>query len=241
MARTWFSYVVFAMGLMLLFASDKSSIAETKSVVTRNVMQLDDAKDIQVFVNKNGDTNEMVDIIINGEKHSFSIPELLDGETKTLTTAEGKEVTVKAFEGGKMVFVGGEEIKLPKLHATSGLGKEGLSSIITRVHEISDFSKNSITINGNDLPEDAVKAMVDAVQGVLTSYGLEREVMYRTAPKFQFIEANGDAIELQGKHIQMHPSAHQFEIEIESTGALKTGNNVIFLKKNKETKEKQDQ
>ncbi|MEL0035794.1 MAG: hypothetical protein VW882_05260, partial [Gammaproteobacteria bacterium] len=68
MARTWFSYVVFAMGLMLLFASDKSSIAETKSVVTRNVMQLDDAKDIQVFVNKNGDTNEMVDIIINGEK-----------------------------------------------------------------------------------------------------------------------------------------------------------------------------
>ena len=239
MARAWFSYVVFAMGLMLLFASDKQSIAETKKVVSENIMHLGDAKDIQVFVNKTGDENAMVDILINGQKHTFSIPELLAGETKTLSTVEGKEVTIKAIEGGKMVFIGGEEIQLPSLNTHEGFGKEGLSSVITRVHEISDFSKNSITINGNDLPEDAVKAMVDAVQGVLTSYGIDREVMYRKAPKFQFIEADGNTIDIKGKHFNFTPDGKDFDIKIETGAGGTRLENIVVLKKKVEEKEEQ--
>ena len=240
MARAWFSYVVFAMGLMLLFASDKQSIAETKKVVSENIMHLGDSKDIQVFVNKNGDENAKVDILINGQKHSFSIPQIVSGETQTFTTDDGQEVTIKAYESGKIVSINGEEIKLPSLHPHQGFGKEGLSSVITRVHEISDFSKNSVTINGNDLPDDAVKAMVDAVQGVLTSYGLDREVMYRKAPKFQFIQADGNTIDLKGKHFNFTPNGKDFDIKIETNGSATTLDNIVVLKKNVEKKEEQN-
>lgn len=239
MARAWFSYVVFAMGLMLLFASDRQSIAETKEVVVDNITQLGDAKDIQIFLNKTGDENARVDILINGQKHSFALPQLVSGETQTFTTDDGQDVIVKAYDAGKIVSINGEEIKLPSLHSQKDFGKEGLSSVITRVHEISDFSKNSVTINGNDLPDDVVKAMVDAVQGVLTSYGLDREVMYHKAPKFEFIQADGNTIELKGKHFNIMPNGKNVDIQIETSGSATAVDNIVLLEQKVITTEEQ--
>ena len=139
MARVWFSYVVLAIGLMMLFASDKHTIAENKESETK-VISFSDKKDIQVFVNKQGDNDSVVDLMINGEKYSFSVPDLTDGETKVLTTEDGKEITLKAFSNKSVVFIGDDEIPLPGLHTDSVVSTEGLSSVISRVHEVADFS-----------------------------------------------------------------------------------------------------
>ena len=104
MARAWFSYVVFAIGMMMLVASDKQSIADNKQE-SENVFTFADTKDVHVFVNKMGDDDAKVDVMINGKKHTFTIPELLSGQTKNLTTEDGTEITVKALEGKQVVWV----------------------------------------------------------------------------------------------------------------------------------------
>ncbi len=237
MARAWFSYVVLAIGLMMLVASDKQSIADSdKESVSTKVMSFGDAKDVQVFVNKMGNDDAVVELMLNGNKHSFTIPELTDGETKTFTTDDGSEVTVKAINGSQMVWIGGEEIKLPGLHKRE-IGKEGLSSVITRIHEVSDFAKDTVTISGTELSDDAKKAMVDAIQGVLVSYGIEKEVMFRDAPKFEFIHADGKKIDLSGHSFDLLNS-EDVDVKVEMIDG-QAAENVVILKK--EIKEKKEQ
>ena len=190
-----------------------------------------------------GNDDAKVDIMINGKKHTFTIPELTAGETKNLTTEDGTEITVKAFEGNQMVFIGDEEINLPGAHEHRVIGKEGLSSIITRVHEVSDFAKDSVTISGNDLSDDAKKAMVDAIQGVLVSYGIEKEVMFRESPKFEFIQSDGGTIDLSGHQFKMIESIGDGDVKVERLDLNSTDvDSIVVLKKEiKEVKEDKDQ
>ena len=176
--------------------------------------------------------------MINGEKHTFTIPELLAGQTKNLTTEDGTEITVKALDGKQVVFIGDEKIHLPGALEHRVVGKEGLSSIITRVHEVSDFAKDTVTISGDGLSDDAKKAMVDAVQGVLVSYGIDKEVMFRTSPKFEFIQSDGGVIDLSGKQIQLQKGGN-FDIKVEASADGKEVDNIVVLKKHIEVVEEE--
>ena len=237
MARAWFSYVVFAIGMMMLVASDKQSIADNKQE-SENVFTFADTKDVHVFVNKMGDDDAKVDVMINGKKHTFTIPELLSGQTKNLTTEDGTEITVKALEGKQVVFIGDEQINIPGALEHRVVGKEGLSSIITRVHEVSDFAKDTVTISGAGLSEDAKKAMVDAVQGVLVSYGIDKEVMFRKSPKFEFIQSDGKVIDLS-TDLDLMKGKGNFDIKVEASADGKEVDNIVVLKKQIEVVEEE--
>lgn len=237
MARAWFSYVVFAIGMMMLVASDKQSIADNKQE-SENIFTFTDDKDVHVFVNKMGNDDAKVDVMINGKKHTFTIPEILAGQSKSLTTDDGTEITIKALDGKQVVFIGDEQINIPGALEHRVIGKEGLSSIITRVHEVSDFAKDTVTISGDGLSDDAKKAMVDAVQGVLLSYGLEKEVMFRKSPKFEFIQSDGAVIDLS-KDLNIMKGKGNFDIKVEASADGKEVENVMILKKHIEVVEEE--
>lgn len=191
MVRTWFSYVVLGIGLMMLMASDKTYVAEDNKT-SIHTSSFGTEKDIKVFINKAGSDNPTVNLVIDGKEINFDLPELAEGESKTFTTEDGTEVIVKSVSGNHMVWTAGEEINLPPLHFSGKHGHEGLATIISRVQDMTSMPSNLVTVSGADLPDDVVKAMVEAVQGVLTSYGVEKEVVFRKAPKFEFITKTED-------------------------------------------------
>lgn len=236
MIKTWVSYIVLAIGLMLLVASDRTSIAEDKHKAVHNYSFGSD-KNIQVFVNKMGKDDATVDLIVNGEKIQFSLPELLEGESKTITTDDGKELKIIAAKNNHVVWVDGDEINLPKLHMNGEAGHEGLSSIISRVHTLSDFEKNTITVSGEGIPDDAVKAIVEAAQGVLTSYGIDKEVIFRKSPKMEFITI--DDMHKSGMTLDTLKDG-KFEVHIETDTDTDVHGNVMVIEKKIKKEKKED-
>ena len=203
--------MVFAIGMMMLFSSDQVTTADEKK--KHQVMSFSTSKDVNVFVNKQGKDETKIDVIINGEKHSFDLPELKDGETKTITTDDGTEIKVIAASGNQMIWVDGEEVNLPKLEMLSE--GEGLSTIISRVHMLNDHEDDSITINASGLSEDASSAIVDAVKGVLTSYGIDRKVRL-TERKFDF-KFIGDG---EGVHKLHHGENVEIKMDVDVDGKV---------------------
>ena len=173
MNRTWFSYLTLAVGMMLLVASDKEATADEKK--TAHTMNIGTEKQIEIFVNKDGDDDAEVKLMIDGEKYSFSMPELADGEDQVITTANGKEITIKSVSGNQMIWIDGKELNLPNL-GKQHMDAEGLSAMIGRTHQMQ--VSNEVTIRANGLSEDVQKAIVDAVQGVLTSYDVDKKVSF---------------------------------------------------------------
>ena len=173
MNRTWFSYLTLAVGMMLLVASDKEATADEKK--TAHTMNIGTEKQIEIFVNKDGDDDAEVKLMIDGEKYNFSMPELADGEEQVITTVSGKEITVKSVSGNQMIWIDGKELNLPNL-GKHHMDAEGLSAMIGRTHQMQ--VSNEVTIRANGLSEDVQKAIVDAVQGVLTSYDVDKKVSF---------------------------------------------------------------
>jgi hypothetical protein len=234
MARAWFSYIVLAMGLMMLLGSDRPSVAGDKETVEADTVVFDTKKDIQIFINKQGNDSEVIDLMVNGKKINFTLPELKDGETKTFTTADGTEIIVKSLTDSRVVWVDGEEINLPSLHEGGLMGKEGLSSIITRVHGLSDFQKNTVTLSGHGLSEDARRAMVDAVQGVLTSYGIDKEVVFREQNQVHVISEDIKGFDGNLKFIE----GGDFEIKVDKD--LNGDKKIMVIENKVITKKKED-
>lgn len=192
MAKTWFSYTVLAIGLMMLFSSDRTFHADDVDVIE---------KEIQIFVNKQGDEQSSVSIDINGKKVDFALPELADGESKTFSLDDGTEVIVKAVSGHNKIWIDGEQLDLPVMGMHGG--SEGLHSMITRVSPMMHFGgadSDSVTIQA-DVSDDAMAALKDAVQNVLSSYGIDKKVVVHKAPKMQFISIDGE--NMHGNHFEV--------------------------------------
>ena len=173
MNRTWFSYVVLAVGLMLLVASDKQASADDEK--SAHTISFNTDKKIEVLINQDGDDDPQVDIVVDGKEYSFALPELSDGQDKVITTEDGKEIIIKSVSGNKVIWIDGNQMHLPSFsdhHVTA----EGLSAMIGRTHQLE--IKDEVTISAHGLSDDVKSAIVDAVKGVLTSYDVDKNVSF---------------------------------------------------------------
>ncbi len=208
MNRTWFSYVMLAVGMMLLVASDKEATADEKK--TAHTMSYESEQQIEIFINKDGDNNADVKLIIDGEKFNFLMPEIADGENKVITTADGKEVTIKSVSGNKMIWINGKELNLPNL-GKHHMDAEGLSAMIGRTHQMQ--VSNEVTIRANGLSEDVQSAVIDAVKGVLTSYDVDKKVSFNNNDlQLHFITED----HMGGMVHKINGDSNKFEISIDS-------------------------
>ena len=142
MNKTWFSYVALSVGLMLLIGSDAQITADDKE--SAYAVNFGSEQNMQVFINRDGEADAKVELIINGEKHSFTLPDVADGETQVITTDDGQEITLRSISGNKMVLINGNEMKLPRTPPHK-IAPEGLSAMISRTHQIKISDEISIT------------------------------------------------------------------------------------------------
>ena len=170
--KTWFSYVVLSIGLMMFMASDKHATADEEQ--TLHTLDTVTEQEIKVFVNKSGDANPQVDLVVDGKEYSFVIPVLADGESKVITTEDGQEITIKSFSGNNTVLIDGNEMHLPALG--NQIHVEGLSAIIARSHQLK--LTDEVTISGRGLSDEMKSAIVEAVRGVLISFGEDKKVAF---------------------------------------------------------------
>jgi len=191
MDKTWTSYIILAIGIMMFIASDKYSYADDKHKA--HAFSFNTESNMEVFINKDGDGDSKVTLLIDGKEHQFSIPELSDGESKSITTEDGKKVIIQSFSGDKTIVIDGKEINLPAL-GKHGLHKEGLSTVIGTSLQV--IVEDDISISGTSgLSEDAQSAIVDAVKGVLTSYSIDKKVRL-SKNNFNFHTSNHNGMKI---------------------------------------------
>ncbi len=173
MNKTWFSYVVLSIGLMMLMASDKPTSADEEQ--SAHTVTFGSEQKIEIFVNKAGTGEPEVQLNVDGTEYSFTMPELTDGESRVITTEDGKEITIKSISGNHLVLIDGNEMNLPPFGAHH-VAAEGLSAMISRTHQVK--LSNEVTVSGQGLSEDVKQAIVAAIQGVLSSYDVDKKVSF---------------------------------------------------------------
>ena len=172
MNKTWFSYVVLSVGLMLSVTSDDKATADDKEF--SHSIDFNSQQKIEVLVNRDGESDAKVEVIIDGKKHSFTLPEIEDdGTDHFITTDDGTEIKVKSISGNKVIWIDGNEMNLPVL-GRHRVPPEGLSAMISRTHQIKISDEISISAPG--VSADVKAAIVSAIEAVLTSYDIKKKV-----------------------------------------------------------------
>ncbi len=224
MSKTWFSYTVLAIGVMLFVASDKPVTADDAQ--SARTVSFGTDKTMEIIVNKAGTSVPNVKVIINGDEHAFTIPELNDGEEREIITEDGQKIIIKSISGNNMVWIDGDEINLPPLGNT-GVSPEGLSALIGRSHQIK--MSNGVTISANGLSKDVEAAILEAVKGVLTSYNVDKSVSYQDqSQRLHMMRRFGTG----GEH-----ESGNYKFEFKTDGELHTDTDkdvrIMFIEDNK--------
>ncbi len=173
MDKTWTTYLLLAIGLMIFSVSDKQISADDEK--SAHAVSFGHKTKMEVFVNKEGNDESKVKVIVDGEEYNFTMPEISEGQSKTITSEDGKEITVKSVSGHNRVWINGKELNLPAF-GEHKMDEEGLSAMIGRSHQLRITDEVSIT--GNNLSDDVKAAIIDAVKGVLTSYDIDKKVSF---------------------------------------------------------------
>jgi len=173
MDKTWTTYLLLAIGIMLFSVADKTANADDEK--SAHTVSFGHTTKMEVFVNKDGSDESEVKVLINGEEYNFTMPEISEGQSKTIMSEDGKEITVKSVSGHNMIWIDGKELSLPAF-GDHEMDDEGLSAMIGRSHQLRLTDEVSIT--ANNLSDDVKAAIVDAVQGVLTSYDIDKKVSF---------------------------------------------------------------
>ena len=190
MNKTWYCYVMLSVGLMLLATSDEDITADDKQSAHQITFGSD--KNVEILVNKDGDSNAQVELLIDGETYSFVMPDGVDGEDQVITTDDGKLITIRSISGNKMLFLDGNQLHLPSL-SNQKITTEGLSAMIGRSLHVKMNKDVSLVADG--LSDDVKSAIIEAVEGVLASYNVDKKVSIRenNAGNMHFINAHGKA------------------------------------------------
>ena len=205
MSRTWFSYVVLAIGLMMLMASDKRATAEDKQ--TAHQVNFGGKQQFEIIVDKEGDENSHVKILVDGKAYNFNMPDLADGEDKVITTDDGTKIMIKSASGDNIIWIDGEEMQMPSF-GNHNIDVEGLSAMIGRSHQL--HISNDITISADGLSDDVRAAIVDAIDGVLISYDVKKKVSFRDNNfGMHMIRGDGDSENVQN---------YKFQFDTETSG-----------------------
>ncbi|MFT5453446.1 MAG: hypothetical protein ACI9N9_002958 [Enterobacterales bacterium] len=187
MNKTWYCYVMFSVGLMLLTASDDVITADDKQ--SAHQITFGSEREVEIHVNKDGDSDAQVELSIDGKIYAFAMPDGIDGEDQVITTEDGKTITIKSMSGNKMLFVDGNQLHLPSL-SNQEITTEGLSAMIGRSHHVK--MSNDVSLVADGLSDDVKNAIVEAVKGVLASYNVKKKVSVReNNVGMHFISADG--------------------------------------------------
>lgn len=111
-------------------------------------------KNVNVFISKQDNNKESVDIKINGDVYQFEMPELMDNETRSISTKDGKAVTLTRKGNRITANVGGEEIQLPNAHG----------EMSAKFMTLGEGDSNAIVISGKNLTEDQRKKIAQAIK-----------------------------------------------------------------------------
>ncbi|NVK21610.1 MAG: hypothetical protein HWD86_03760 [Kangiellaceae bacterium] len=126
-------------------------------------------KRIEIMINQENDNDASVELNLNGTSERFTLPELVEGETRTIVTESGSTVTVSKLDGSTTVNLGGEDIKLMHLDGDIGANFEWISD-----DNMSFGADDKIFIIGGNLSEEVKQAL----QNTLDSYGVQKDLVF---------------------------------------------------------------
>jgi len=198
MNKTWFCYVALSIGLMLLVGADENVSA--KDTKTSRAVSFGTEQKVDISVTREGDSEATVELIVGGENFSFTMPDLADGEDHTIITKDGQKIYVKTIGRGNSMFViDGKEVKIPSFGMRE-MSPDGLSAMISSTHTMR-FSDN-ISLSAHGLSEDVKTAILEAIEGILISYDVDKKVSFRDNT-FGVHMLNGGTFEAKGDHTRV--------------------------------------
>lgn len=176
-----------AFGALVAAVGIQSSLADTDS---------GDTKHVAVFIDKQNDDDAKVDLKVNGERYAFNLPKLAEGESRTITTDDGKSVLLNRKDDQVTAKIGNETFNLPNFDGkeheliASFHGKpDGKVKVITKSLNAEDKAllplgklngigldelKNAIVISGAKLSDDEQMKLKDAIKKA----GINKEVKF---------------------------------------------------------------
>ncbi len=137
-------------------------------------------KQVMIKVEKNNDKDAVVDLKVDGVNEVFSLPELAVGETRTITTQSGKEITLSKSENGLSLVLDGKTIDLP------GVGGN-LAAHIQRSMPLHQNLQDTIQISGVELDENQKQIIKNA----FISAGIDKKVSFSNH-KIMLFSTNDD-------------------------------------------------
>ena len=114
-------------------------------------------KQISVFISQDNDEAAKVDLKVDGDVAVFQLPELAEGETKVITTKNGKNLTIQKLDGKLSIDIDGEPVVLPDL---------GGDHMMARIHSVPDMLHHrhkGLRIMGDTLTKEQRQAINDAL------------------------------------------------------------------------------
>ncbi len=137
-------------------------------------------KQVMIKVEKNNDKDAVVDLKVDGVNEVFSLPELAVGETRSITTESGKEITLSKSENGLSLVLDGKTIDLP------GVGGN-LAAHIQRSMPLHQNLQDTIQISGVELDENQKQIIKNA----FISAGIDKKVSFSNH-KIMLFSTNDD-------------------------------------------------
>lgn len=155
-------------------------------VTSRSVDGAEPALQVQVL-GADGGAPEMIDVA-----------SLEDGETRTFTTASGKDVIVSRNEGGVVLSVDGKEINLPSLMNVAVMSGEPGANMATWVSEdgaehVINTNENVMVFAGGPAPMMGGVGLPGDFSNLQSLEGLEPEVREKVVAALHEILSGGKA------------------------------------------------
>ncbi len=160
-------------------------------------LHADEEKNVSVFVKKIKGDEANIELKINDQLSTFTMPELEEGEVRTITTDSGKTFTVSKDDGVlKIVDADGEIIRLPPP------GKNHLVAKVRSFTESEEIHKeDTIRIMATGLSED----QKETIKASISAAGIVKPVEFIDQRKMIFITKSGeDGVDIE----------HEVEIEM---------------------------
>jgi hypothetical protein len=138
----------------------------------------DEEKNISVFINKENEKNAVLDLKIDGSGSKFEVPDLNEGESRTLSN-NGMIITVTKTDGNLVVTTAdGEEIVLPNADHKAMVAR------IKALHTLDDVkADDSIKILAQSLSDD----QKETIKASIAAAGITKPVKFLDNGNFAFV------------------------------------------------------
>ncbi len=138
-------------------------------------------KQVRISMEQENDQDAQVDLTINDRNYQFALPQLSEGETRTLITDDGGSVTASKQNGKVTIVADGEEIRIPHANAELTAGLHVMGDDAFKV------DANTVIISGADLDEATRQTISDVIKAadadrkvIFTGGGHENVFMFKS-------------------------------------------------------------